>query len=62
MILDTVREKAVKKGKKAKKDFFDPASSEISTTKKDSTFYEMELSRPILKVLASIIPVLSLHV
>lgn len=45
-----MREKPAKKSKKTKKDFFDPASSEISTAKKDKTFYEMELSRPILKV------------
>lgn len=51
LFLDKLREKTVKKGKnKAKKDFFDPASSAASTVKKDQTFYDMELSRPILKV------------
>jgi hypothetical protein len=50
--LDTVREKTTKKSKKAeKKDFFDPASFEISNAKKNKSFYDMELSRPILKVI-----------
>jgi hypothetical protein len=47
--LDKVREK-VKKKAKVKKDFFDPSSSKLSAAKKDKTFYDMELSRPILKV------------
>lgn len=41
----------MKKGKKAKKEFFHPSSSEISNVKKDKTFYDMELSRPILKAI-----------
>ncbi|KAI6178057.1 DEAD box polypeptide 27 [Aphelenchoides besseyi] len=50
---DTLREKKLK-GKKTmmqKEDFFDPSSSEISTSKNEKTFYEMALSRPILKAI-----------
>jgi ATP-dependent RNA helicase DDX27 len=51
LCLDKLREKVVKKGKKAKADFFHPSSSEISKSKKEQTFYDMELSRPILKAI-----------